>query len=121
METSKKTKWVWSWGKILAKLGPMLWKKAKKLALSIGFSLILHREYILKQDVVVVQTPEWKLKANIARHAIFQDVRIKFLPELKILLGFFFFTEGDLQKVFFSIFWGFCDAQINIPYILNIG
>ena len=28
--------------------------------------------------------------------------------------------EGDLHKEFFSIFWGFCDSQINIPYILNI-
>ena len=58
METSnKKTKWVWSWGKIWAKLGSM-GKKVKKLALSIGFSHILHREYILKQEAVVVQTPE---------------------------------------------------------------
>ena len=47
-------------------------KKVKKLALSIGFSHILHREYILKQEVVVVQTPEWKFKANIARNATFQ-------------------------------------------------
>ena len=44
----------------------------KKLALSIGFSHILHEEYILKQEVVVVQTPEWKFKANIARNATFQ-------------------------------------------------
>ena len=74
METSKtKAKWVWSWGKIWAKLGPMLSKKVKKLALSIGFSHILHREYILKQEVVVVQTPEWKFKANIARNATFQE------------------------------------------------
>ena len=47
-----------------------------KLALSIGFSHILHGEYILKQEVVVVQTPEWKFKAH------FKDVRMKFLPEL---------------------------------------
>ena len=47
-------------------------KKVKKLALSIGFSHILHREYILKQEVVVVQTPEWKFKANIARNATFE-------------------------------------------------
>ena len=47
-------------------------KKVKKLALSIGFSHILHEEYILKQEVVVAQTPEWKFKANIARNAIFQ-------------------------------------------------
>ena len=33
-------------------------KKVKKLALSIGFSHVFHRECILKQEVVVVQTPE---------------------------------------------------------------
>ena len=49
----------------------MLWKKVKKLALlSVGFSCILHGEYILKQ--VVVKRPEWKFKASIARNAIFQ-------------------------------------------------
>ena len=47
-------------------------KKVKKLALSIGFSHILHREYILKQEVVVLQTPEWKFNADIARNAIFK-------------------------------------------------
>ena len=64
----------------------MLWKKVKKLALSIGFSHILHGEYILKQEVVVVQTPEWKFKANIARNVTYmphvKDVRAKFLPDL---------------------------------------
>ena len=29
-------------------------------------------EYILKQEVVLVQTPEWIFKANIARNATFQ-------------------------------------------------
>ena len=33
-------------------------KKVKKLALSIRLSHILHVEYILKQEVVVAQTPE---------------------------------------------------------------
>ena len=46
-------------------------KKLKKLALSIGFSHILHGEYLLKHKVVVVQTPEWKFKANVARNTIF--------------------------------------------------
>ena len=68
----KKPKWVWSWGKIWAKLGPMLTKKVKKMALSIGFSHILHEEYILKQEVVVVQTPEQKFKAIIATNTTFQ-------------------------------------------------
>ena len=83
LETSKKKKnkktkkatkknQVWSLGKIWAKLGKMLWKEVKKLTLSIVFSHNLHGEYISKQEVVVVQTPEWKFKANIARNATFQ-------------------------------------------------
>ena len=47
-------------------------KKVKKLALSIHFSHTSHGEYMLKQEVVVAQTPGWKFKANIARNAIFQ-------------------------------------------------
>ena len=43
-------------------------KKVRKLSLSIGFSHILHGEYILKQEVV----PEWRLNANIARNATFK-------------------------------------------------
>ena len=50
----------------------MLWKKVKKLALLPGVSTILHGEYILKQELVVVQTPEWKFKAYSARNATFQ-------------------------------------------------
>ena len=41
--------------------------------------------------------------------------------ELKILLGGTFFTgRGICTMNFFLTFWGFCDAQINILYILNI-
>ena len=56
-------------------------KKSKETG-TIGFSRILHGEYILKQ--VVVKRPEWKFKASIARNAIFQGchVRIRFLPKL---------------------------------------
>ena len=39
---------------------------------------------------------------------------------LEILLRELFFTVEELHKEHFSIFRGFCDAQINIPYILNI-
>ena len=45
-------------GQNLGQIRSKVVKKVKKLALSIGFSHILHREYILKQEVVVVQTPE---------------------------------------------------------------
>ena len=78
----KQTKWVWSLGKIWAKLGPMLRKKVQKLALSIGFSHILHVEYILKQDVVVVQMPEWTFKANIARNTTFQGRQVQIFARL---------------------------------------
>ena len=30
------------------------------------------REYLLKQKIVVAQTPEWKFKANIARNVTFE-------------------------------------------------
>ena len=52
-----------------AKLEPNLvqcYEKTKKLALSIGFFHILYEEYIYKQKVVVIEIPEWTLKANIA-------------------------------------------------------
>ena len=32
---------------------------------------LLDGEYLLKQKVVVVQTPEWKFKANIAKNTTF--------------------------------------------------
>ena len=47
-------------------------KKVKKQSLSIGFFCILHREYLLKQKVMVVETPVWKFKANIARNIMFE-------------------------------------------------
>ena len=47
-------------------------KKVKNLVLSMGFLHILRWEYILKQEVVVVQTPEWKFKVGIARNATFE-------------------------------------------------
>ena len=60
-------------------LGAKLWqirsnvvKKVKKLALAIGFFNILDGEYLLKQNLVVVQTPEWKSKANIAINVTFE-------------------------------------------------
>ena len=48
--------------------------KKLKIALSIDLdcSYILHGEYILKQEIVVAQTPEWKFKANIAGNTTFE-------------------------------------------------
>ena len=48
-------------------------KSFKKLALSIGFFHILQGEHFLKHKVVVLQTPELKFKANIARNATFEQ------------------------------------------------
>ena len=57
-------------------------KKLKKLALSIGFSHILHGEYLLKQKVVVVQTPEWKFKANAGFDLMTRDLYFMVLVEV---------------------------------------
>ena len=51
-------------GQSLSQIRSSVVKKVKKLALSIGFSHILHKDYVLKQEVVVVQTPKWKFRAN---------------------------------------------------------
>ena len=57
----------------LGQIKPNVVEKVKKLALSVSFFHILHGEYLLKQKVVVVQTLEWKFKANIARNATFEE------------------------------------------------
>ena len=46
-------------------------KKVKKLAL-LGFFYILLREYLLKQNVVIVKPPEWIFIAIIARNPKFK-------------------------------------------------
>ena len=39
-----------------------------------GFFQILHdEEYIYKQEVVVTEIPEWKLRAKIARNTTFEE------------------------------------------------
>ena len=47
-------------------------KKVKKQAISLGFFHILLGEYLLKQKVEVVKSPEWKFMAIIARNAKFK-------------------------------------------------
>ena len=46
-------------------------KKIKKQAISLGFFHILLRDYLLKQEAVVVKLPEWIFMAIIARNAKF--------------------------------------------------
>ena len=65
-------------GQNLGQIRSSVVKKVKKLALSIGFSHILHGEYILKQEVMVLQTHELYL----ARNVTFQELWAKFLPKL---------------------------------------
>ena len=62
-------------GQYLGQIRSNVMKKVKKQALSIVFFHILNGEYLLhgeKQKAVVVQTPEWKCKANIARNTTFK-------------------------------------------------
>ena len=47
-------------------------KKVKKQAISLGFFHILLGEYLLKQKVVVIKSPEWKFMAIIASIAKFK-------------------------------------------------
>ena len=63
-------------GKVWAKLEVLCFeKKTKKLALSMGFFQILHEEFIKsKKYVVVIEIPDWKLKAKIvARNTTFEE------------------------------------------------
>ena len=46
-------------------------KKVKKQAISLGFFHILHGNYLLEQEAVVVKPPEWKFMAIMARNAKF--------------------------------------------------
>ena len=47
-------------------------KKVKKQALSLGFFHILLGEYLLKQKVVIIKSPEWNFMAIVARNAKFK-------------------------------------------------
>ena len=47
-----------------------------------GFFHILHKLYIYKQEVVVIEIPEWKFKAELARAPYLKESSMKFLPIL---------------------------------------
>ena len=86
---AKKSNRLWSWGKIWAKLCPMVWKKyIKKQAISLGFFHILLGEYLLKQIVVVLKPPEWKFMTIIARMSTFKACVCYFLSN-------FYFSPND--------------------------
>ena len=46
-------------------------KKVKKQVISLGFSSYFTWDYLLKQEAVVVKSPEWKFIAIIARNTEF--------------------------------------------------
>ena len=48
-------------------------EKCKETGIINRFFYILHGEYLLKQKVVVVHTPEGKFKANITGNVIFEE------------------------------------------------
>ena len=48
---------------------PMLWEN-KETGISMGSFYILHEVYIEKQEAVVIEVPECKLKAKLARNTI---------------------------------------------------
>ena len=59
-------------GQNLGQIRSNVVKKVKKQAISLGFFHILLGEYLLKQKVEVVKSPEWKFMAIIARNAKFK-------------------------------------------------
>ena len=63
---------MWSWGKIWTELGNVVKKSKETGIINGGFFYILHGEYLSKNIVVVVQTPEWKFTVNIARNTTFE-------------------------------------------------
>ena len=72
MENSKEKKVGVVLEKNLGQIMSNVVKKVKKLVLSINVFHMLHRKYILKQEIVVAQTPEGKFKVNIARNTRFE-------------------------------------------------
>ena len=68
----KKVKWVWYLGLNLGETRSNIVNKTKKLVFQWGFFHILHEVYICKLKVVVIEIPEWKLKAKLARNTIFE-------------------------------------------------
>ena len=67
----KKLKWLWSWGKIWAKTGPILWKNKETGIMNRSF-LYLTWRIPFKVKGSVVHTPEWKFKANISGNVTFE-------------------------------------------------
>ena len=67
----KNSNWVWSWGKIWAKLIMPNVVKSKETGNIIRFFPYFTWDYLLKQEAVVVKPPEWKFISIIARNTKF--------------------------------------------------
>ena len=109
-------------GQNLSQIRSNVLKKVKNLALSIIFFHILHEEYILKQEVVVVQTPEWKCKASIARNVTLSHVKIDFLfsvnMHIKKNLGHLFILYS-IFSAFIYFIWIFF-VFLKIIFVLSL-
>ena len=44
------------------------------------FFHILHEVYMYKQEIVVIEIPGWKLKAELATNTIFEEGQVKNCP-----------------------------------------
>ena len=72
METrAKKIKLGVVFGQNLGQIMFSVVKKVKEQAISLGFFHILLKDYLLKQETVVVKSPEWKVMTIIARNSKF--------------------------------------------------
>ena len=60
-------------------------QKNKETGISVGFFFSFFAwVYIYKQEVVVIEIPEWKLKAKLAGNTLYlKKIRRNFLPVLR--------------------------------------
>ena len=63
-KSAKKVKWAWSLGQNLGQIRSNFVKKQRHWYFN-GFFHILHEVYIYKQEVVVIEIPDWKLKTKL--------------------------------------------------------
>ena len=52
-----------------------------------GCFYTLYEEHLLNQKVLVLQTPEWKFKANIARNATFEGRQGQIFAKLELKIA----------------------------------
>ena len=88
-------------------LGPMLWKKTQRNWCFSGFFSYFACD-IYKQEVVIIEIPEWKLKASVSSPNIYCD---KFKKQ----------SMADTNDILWHYFhhtlfyWVFCDILVWYP------